>query len=404
MFLEGIGGPVKVDGIERPAEMDPTLDSCCIREMESNAKQNALMTTLRRHDRIALAERRRRNVLNLSFGSGCRCCYDPNQDGGEYDALIQLRQDERYRNYVEQEHEQDNGMARDAFLHNDTSEGFNDESNNSSDDDSDDEYDYLLEEDELSSSSFQQQRMEELQLLALIRESAMQHGFGVHRQFHPQRVLQAAGLGMNRIMDDPPGMAVVHLYDAQSTLCASLDLCLEKLGETYRGTKFLRSNGRSVLSMNDNSLIQKVFPNLSIDSDIPALIAVKDGVVVAVCPKLSSLGEFSLESSSSSSKRVAVVEPNAVEQWLDRAGVLLRNVPIEFEDYCRIRPEEDALLESCMREKLRLNEKKKEETLFNCGVSGCHKSFPHEHVGIRNSEQSGLVVKEDVALGLTGEE
>lgn len=374
--------------------------------MESKLEHNALMTTLRRHDRIALAERRRKHVLNLSFGSGCRCCYDPNQDGGEYDALIQLRE-EHCRDLIEQEREQQQQVPYEGKLSSWDSPGVvssqshNDlkrmKSNNDNDSDSDDEYDYLLEEDLPSSSSFQQQRMEELQLHALMRESAMQHGFGVHRQFHPQRVLIAAGLGMDRTLYNAPAAAVVHLYDPQSILCASLDLCLEKLGETYRGTKFVRSNGRSVLSMNDASLIRKVLPNLSMDSDIPALIAVKDGVVVAVCPKLSSLGD-----SCSGSKSNNRVEPNAVEHWLDHAGVLLRNVPMEFEDYCRIRPEEDALLESWMREKVKLQENKEE--VFNCGVIGCHKAFRHEHVGIRNMEQCGLIVKEDVALGISSDD
>jgi hypothetical protein len=33
LSLEGLGGPIKVDEIERPTEVDPTLDSCCVREV-----------------------------------------------------------------------------------------------------------------------------------------------------------------------------------------------------------------------------------------------------------------------------------------------------------------------------------------------------------------------------------
>ena len=40
-----------------------------------------------------MAERRRRHVLDgLSWGDGCRCCYDPAIDGGEYVALVEARQ------------------------------------------------------------------------------------------------------------------------------------------------------------------------------------------------------------------------------------------------------------------------------------------------------------------------
>ena len=48
-------------------------------------------STLHHHDHIALAERRRQNIVStLSFGEGCRCCNDTN-DGGKYRALIELR-------------------------------------------------------------------------------------------------------------------------------------------------------------------------------------------------------------------------------------------------------------------------------------------------------------------------
>jgi hypothetical protein len=39
MFLEGLGGPIKVDDIERPSDMDPTLDSCCVREVSETTRE-----------------------------------------------------------------------------------------------------------------------------------------------------------------------------------------------------------------------------------------------------------------------------------------------------------------------------------------------------------------------------
>jgi hypothetical protein len=322
-------------------------------------------------------------INNLTFGAGCRCCYDPNQDGGEYQKLIDLRA----KLYQTTSDNQDmNGEEQNG---NDTNnEPYREGEENS---DSDDEFDFLLDEPPPTSlHSFQQDRIEEIQLNALIYESAFQHGFGAHRQFHPARVLHAAGLGMggirgNRAAAIPPA-AVVHLVDAESDLSASLDLCLEKLGETYKGTKYVRAPGRLALSLNE-ALAKEVLPKISKESGIPALVAVRDGVVVAVCPNLSALGD----------KRSGIIEPRAVEHWLDNARVLLRDVPLEFEDFCRIRPEEDALLENMMREKAQLDEVK--DMIFDCGVNGCNKTFHHEHVGIKNEQQNGLVVSQDIALG-----
>ena len=179
--------------------------------------------TLRRHDRIALSERRRRNVIpDLSFGSGCRCCYDTN-DGGEYTALIELQKS------MEQG-KQTNGNDEIDYSGRDEENNDDKESNQDNYDgrSDDSDFDYLLDEDlpegggggamDNELKLLQQERLQELQLSALIRESAMQHGFGVHRQFHPQRVLHAAGLGLegNQFLTGStaiPPAAVIHLNE-----------------------------------------------------------------------------------------------------------------------------------------------------------------------------------------------
>ena len=78
-------------------------------QIESNRKQTALENTLRKHDRVAHAENSRQlslpgagwarkyneyNLLPLQSGDdGCRCCYDPNVDGGEYELLAEAKRD-----------------------------------------------------------------------------------------------------------------------------------------------------------------------------------------------------------------------------------------------------------------------------------------------------------------------
>ena len=98
-----------------------------------------------------------------------------------------------------------------------------------------------------------------------MNESALQHGFGAHRQFHPLRVLHAAGLGMDSVQRSraasvPPAV-VLHLFDAESDMSASLDICLEHMTEEYRGTKFIRGEGKAALWMN-RELASKCFPSI----------------------------------------------------------------------------------------------------------------------------------------------
>jgi len=98
-------------------------------------------------------------------------------------------------------------------------------------------------------------------------------------------------------------------------------------------------------------LIQNHFlPNMAPDivknggfvapSDLPTLIAVKDGNVVAISHRLYGFGCMS----------DGTVEARRVENWFYQAGVLLSDSPSYF-DLCSIRPKEDALHESMMREK-----------------------------------------------------
>jgi len=93
---EGLGAPVRVDRPDYARMVDPTLDSCCQREQESHAKAAVLRRTLERFDVVAEKERRRRHLVQTGAFAGCRCCYDPHQDGtGEYRALIELRSQQR---------------------------------------------------------------------------------------------------------------------------------------------------------------------------------------------------------------------------------------------------------------------------------------------------------------------
>jgi len=325
---------------------------------------------------VALAERRRRNLVTTPAFDGCRCCYDPNSDGhGEYRSLVEYKEQHPI---VEQQAEEEEEKK----------EPSGDDVDRKDEDDSDDEFDYLLDEDlpggeDNGLKELEDQRRAELEFEILKRQVALQHGYGTHRQLHPSRVLKAAGLAANPARSPPPAV-VLHLVDPDSIASASLDYYLETaLSSKYPGTVFLRSGGRSTLLM-DAAIAQKAFSNqLQPDRDMPALVAIRDGIAVNICPRLRGL----------SAEEGGPIEPRAVEMWLEQSSVLLSQLP-PFDTLCYIRPEEDALMDYLTKQK-----PVEEEERFDCGLEGCSKSFRHEHVGIKTSEQDGLILKEETILG-----
>jgi len=398
--MEGFGGPVNLEQYSTGG-IDPALEDCCRREVLGNRRHNALTTTLRQHDVAALAERRRRHLVTMSVGDShheaCRCSCDPNSDGGEYLALVELKERKRQEQQDEVKYEGTEEQIDREESADERKIDVCDDINDSGGSDSDDEFDYLLDEDfgkDVNVRQLEEQRRAELEYQILMRQIAGYHGYGVHRQVHPSRVLRIAGLGRNAAENrkssiPPPPLAVVlHLVDADSVASASLDYFIEnELAKEYPGTMFMRSGGRSVILM-DSSLAQKKFPSniLDPDKDMPALLAIRDGVVINACPRMLGLAAD------------GEIEPHAVRQWLDRSRVLLTETPLE--DVCLIAPEQEAHMDFMLSQQQKLEQAPPpEEEYYNCGIKGCHKSFKHEHVGIQTSEQNGLVVKEDTVLG-----
>jgi hypothetical protein len=386
--------------------------------MESNRKQNAVQSALRAHDRVAKVENQRRlqqlntnaplfggkhgsggynsfNLLtNLSFGSGCRCCYDPNGDGGEYELLASMKREREMNSTAAV------GVGGGAV--DDEETGSIDNAGSGNDSDSDDEFNYLLECDIPTTDNYgddrihgdyddlQSQRRADLQNMAYHNEVARYHGYGVHRQMHPKRIFAAAGyVSDNNDRDKmcPPG-SVVHLFDAYSSLSVSLDICLENMAMRYRGTKFVRGIG----------ITSKLYAEGG-DSDwkrgdLPMLLAIKSGRIVAWSSGLRDFYRY---------RNQTQVEDALVEQWLDRAGVL-HTYPPPLDALCKIRPQEDVLLENTrslnelgrggLLHRNNLEEVDVEEERFDCGLVGCNKSFYHEHVGVKNDAQAGVLVKE----------
>ena len=392
-------------------------------QIESNRKRSALETTLRKHDRVAKAEDQRRQqqqpsllvgsnnggynykafnlIHGLSFGSGCRCCYDPIGDGGEYELLTDAKRERgddqlNNNNNNNNNNSSNSGGEGTGDATNQQRNGTTNEQTDGSDS-GDSEFDYLLDEDIPSSSEYdmQAQRRAELESMAHHYEVIRFHGYGVHRQMHPKRVFASAGYGSSTDRDRVTVKgSVVHLYDAYSPLSVSLDLCLEDMASRYPGTKFLRGLGvMSLLFAEGDGGDQKWKKG-----DLPMVVALKEGRVVAFS---SGLRDFYNAGGDQHNERV---EPRAVEQWLEHAGVLF-DTPPQMDAVCRIRPEEEMLLENLMKLNMqgglinaeaptRSRVEDMEEQRYDCGVNGCNKSFFHEHVGVKNEAQDGLLVSE----------
>jgi hypothetical protein len=342
----------------------------------------------------------------LNFdGDGCRCCYDPYGDGGEYELLAKAK--ERLNNSggrVEEgdEEENDNIQRKDET---DSTVDTND---------SDDEFDYLLDDDInnndgptsifSSTNDLMAQRRAELEDIVHRREVARYHGYGVHRQMSSSRIFASVGWCNRRYSHDqrpPPQGAVIHLYDPNLSLSVSLDLCLEEMSCRYPGTKFVRGHGLTSIPFAINKGGGGVG---STDdgwtrADLPILLALRDGVIIAWS---SGLRDFRYAGSSGGDS----VEFDAVERWLDRAGSLILDLP-NPDELCGIRPEEDALLMN-MRQLNGLGRRNEisggddqddedhghDHNRYDCGLVGCNKSFAHEHVGIKTDTHDGLLVAE----------
>lgn len=375
-LFEGIGAPVRIRSVDEPIidpaldlSIDPTLESDFRLDIEDIRKQRAFKATLHQHDPVAKAEQLRKQQQDTSKISGIYNLDYTDEDGREYELLAEVKREMQMT--VEGESE--------AIIH----LGYEMKDAGS---DSDDEFDYLLDEDISNSSEIdmQAQRRAELEAKAEQYQILRQYGYGVHRQIHPSRVLASAGFGGSCEDGVVPRGAVVHLYDAYSPLSVSLDLCLEGMASRYPGTKFVRGLGKaSLLSVNDDDTSHR-WKN----GHLPMLLALKEGAVVSFS---SGLRDFN---------NAGQVESGAVEQWLGIAGVL-SDTPPPMGAVCRVRSEEELRLDNVINlhgglscDGMASTDKDAEivNDRYNCGVDGCNKSFFHQHVGVKNGVQDGLLV------------
>lgn len=331
---------------------DPTLSCCEEHEAEINRRRNATESILRLHDRVAKLERHHQiNVLPNS--DRYRCCY-PTADGElkDYPAL----REHRHHLMVESESEDEASLPDDVTGC--AVAGASLDGEETEEEDDDDEFDYLLEETTLNITNVEEERRLEMKLRGLHLDIAKGHGYGVYRHINPWNIWEQAGVNSNS--PSPPQAVIVHLYDPASIPSAKLDVILEsnRFAAKYKGTKFLKADGKKAVAANP------IIP----EDCLPCIMAIRDGTIIATCEKLRQVMD----------RHCDVVDECALEEWLDRANVLIREAP-EIDNLVRIRPEEEALLDSMRKENEII------EDYYDCGLEGCQKTFCHQHIG--NGEQ-----------------
>jgi len=356
--------------------MDPTLESCCQKDREQNERKVATESILRLHDRIAQLERSHRISTITNFELSSPYCMEVgNGEIGngleDYHTLSEMRRNQMIESSSEGEDEE-NSLVTGCAVAGKSLAG------DETDEDDDSEFDYLLECPELNLYNMEEEKKLELQLRSLHLKCGEEQGYGVHRHMNPWCIWKYVGIDSSH----PPQAAVVHLYDPHSVLCAKLDILLEgpKFSTRYKGTRFSYVDGKMAIMSHLN-----IVP----ENHLPCLIAIREGKVVTHCAKLRSIVNYS-----------NIIDEWALEEWLDRANVLIHHLP-PIEDLCRVRPEEEALYASMMKKSDSVEEKLDSvEEFYDCGIDGCSKVYPHKHIGVNcNTEsQDGYIISEDLLV------
>jgi len=191
------------------------LDPCCQKEIESDRRRTAVSRELRKTDRSNVRHDLVRTVFGGALGKAglCGCCSQPSVD---YPLLAQLRQ-------------------RLSLLGGHTTGGGDDgdrphgadDNDDDEDDDDDDSYADLLNE----LTPFEEERLQQAAAAAARVEQATGRGFGAH-------VEDSVGHVETLLAQGAP--LVCHLFNPTLTASAVLDCALEGLARKYLGTRFRR--------------------------------------------------------------------------------------------------------------------------------------------------------------------
>lgn len=209
-----------IDELEDMA-LDPTLDQCCRRDIQSQIAKERIRQCLQREDRIDARQR----------AAAAAVCTDPA-------ALAAARLQNASHPKQQQQLQQIQ--------------------------DDDDELDSEEDEGDAELAMLRQQRLAQLRAQGAAQQEARRSGFGSLNDVKESQLLN--------MLREPPGrgLLVVHLAVQGHEPCNTLDECLAAAAAQYRGTYFAR-----VVVQRGSPLVSR----LQLPQGVPALLVVLHGLV-----------------------------------------------------------------------------------------------------------------------------
>lgn len=186
---------------------------------------------------------------------------------------------------------------------------------------------------------------------------------------------------------------VCHLYHPESSSSAALDLCLEDLAAQYPGTRFIRA---PLLSARSQNFLEALRLPASAPASKSKVLAIKDGCLVDQCGDYARRFGGALDQEGETS----MVYADVVEQWLRHCHVL-ESAPMSLEKATKIFASGASSSSSSSSKRTSKSttslrrggfndedgdaaeeEEEEEQEYYDCGLSGCEKTFMHSHIGL----------------------
>ena len=317
------------------------LDPCCQKEIESDRRKAALARELRQTDRSNV----RHDLVQTVFGAfgkndRCGCCSQPAVD---YPLLAQLRQ------------KLSSSGSSSSSSSNDNNPADSEDKGDDEDDSDDGSYADLLNE----LTPFEEERLQQAAAAATRFEQATARGFGAHVEDSAGHVEALAAQG---------APLVCHLFNPTSSTSAVLDCALEGLARKYLGTRFRRVE----LSSAAQPFRDKWRLEDHGSAWQPCLAVFARGQLAAsTCQLERFAGSADLGSDGELPLMVERVRlcASEAEKFLDNARALeedLTLAALRHAGYGNGEDDED--------------DGEGQDQPSYCGLTGCGRNFPHEHV------------------------
>jgi len=123
----------------------------------------------------------------------------------------------------------------------------------------------------------------------------------------------------------------------------------------------------------------------------PTIMCIVGGAVVNHSSELGSFQSFS----NPSNEKFNFVDPGMVESFLANCGVLNESAGVARGDLCEVLNWKEQVGDAFgAREQQELQEQKDVE-YYDCGQTGCCKTFEHQHIGTEGGE-AGMLLRDGV--------